>query len=231
MKAERDVPSSPPSTLDPPPSSAPSLSALPTAVEQARQVLDRTYQAREQSLPRCRTVVRHSANAIRSVHRGDVAAARQLLDGCRGMLDEVEDLLREHPDVYYAGFVHDAQKEFVEGEAFLALVGGDGLPGPQALGVHIPAYLNGLGECVGELRRYVLDLLRRGQHEPCEGLLLAMDEIYAALVTLDYPEAITGGLRRTADSVRGILERTRGDLTLAVRQQALADRLDRLRLP
>lgn len=219
VEGEGDVP------LTPPP-----LTPLPAVVEQARRVLDRTYEAREQSLQRCRTVVRHSANAIRSAHRGEIDAARGLLDGCRRLLDEVDGLLREHPDVYHAGFVHDAQKEFVEAESFLALVRGDALPGPEALRVNIPAYLNGLGECVGELRRYILDLLRRGQHEPCEGLLASMDEIYAALVTLDYPEAITGGLRHTADSVRGILERTRGDLTLASRQQALADRLDRLRI-
>ncbi len=227
MKGERDVPLPSPFSFPPPPS----LAALAAVVDQARRTLDRTYEAREQSLQRCRTVVRHSANAIRSAHRGEVAAARGLLDGCRRLLDEVEALLGDHPDVYHAGFVHDAQKEFVEAESFVALVRGDALPDPEALRANIPAYLNGLGECVGELRRYVLDLLRRGQHEPCEGLLVAMDEIYAALVTLDYPEAITGGLRRTADSVRGILERTRGDLTLAVRQQALADRLDRLRLP
>jgi translin len=137
----------------------------------------------------------------------------------------VEETLSAHEDVYHAGFVHDAQKEYVEGRVTLALVAGRPLPDPDDLGVSYAAYLNGLGEAVGELRRYLLDAIRRGEEQRCEELLSDMDDIYSLLVTLDFPDALTGGLRRTTDSVRGILERTRGDLTMSMRQRELEKKL------
>jgi translin len=117
--------------------------------------------------------------------------------------------------------VQDAQKELVEAFSTYALVKGEVLPDPAKLGIAPAPFMNGLAEAVGELRRYVLDQLRRGEVDGCERLLGAMDDIYSLLVTLDYPDALTGGLRRTTDSTRAILERTRGDLTLALRQEAL----------
>ncbi|GAG32230.1 unnamed protein product, partial [marine sediment metagenome] len=127
---------------------------------------------------------------------------------------------------FYAGFVHNAQKEFAEGCLTLALVSGRPLPSPADLDVDDPAYLNGLGEAMGELRRYLLDSLRHGDIGRCESTLVAMDDIYAVLVTMDYPEAITAGLRRTTDAMRGLLERTRGDLTIALVQRNLEERLE-----
>ncbi len=174
--------------------------------------------AREQALPDCRLAIRFSANAIRAAHRGDLAAARSLLDKARRALDTVTAALREHADVFHAGFVHDARKEYVEAECVWHLASGRPLPGPAELRAENAAYLNGLGEAVGELRRMLLDRLRLGLFDGCEEMLGAMDDIYSALVTVDYPDTLTGGLRRTTDSVRGILERTRGDLTMAALQ-------------
>ena len=133
--------------------------------------------------------------------------------------------LAEHADLYWTGYVQDAQKELAEACCTFALASRQPLPEPSSLGIAPAAYLNGLGEAVGEARRYVLDLLRRGETDGCEWLLSAMDDIYGLLVTLDYPDALTGGLRRTTDNTRGILEKTRGDLTLALRQQALVSAL------
>jgi translin len=181
--------------------------------------------AREQALPLCREAIRHSANAIRAVHRTEFEVAQELTDRAGALLRQVATALREHPALFYAGFVHDAQKEFVEASLTLALVAGRPLPAPEALGVEHPAYLNGMGETVGELRRHLLDSLRSGDMEHCEECLTAMDDIYSILMTFDYPDAMTSGLRRTSDAVRGILERTRGDLTLAVRQRDLERKL------
>ncbi len=182
-------------------------------------------QAREAALAACREALRHSANAIRCVHRSDFGGGEELIGKARALLEEAAAALEGHPDIFYAGFVHDAQKEFAEASLTLALVAGRPLPTPESLGVGQAAYLNGLGEAVGELRRHLLDSLRSGEVEHCEECLAAMDEIYSVLVTIDYPEAMTGGLRRTTDNVRGILERTRGDLTLAVRQRDLERKL------
>ena len=194
--------------------------------ERANQALAAKNAAREAGLSRSREAIRNSANAIRAVHRGEFETAETLAGKAGQQVAEAKTALREHPDILYAGFVHDAEKEYVEARVTLAIIGDKGaIPTPEELGAGIPAYLNGLAESVGELRRYLLDSLRSGDLERCEECLAVMDEIYGALVTFDYPDAMTGGLRRTTDNVRGILERTRGDLSLAVRQRDLERRL------
>lgn len=190
-----------------------------------RQNLDAKHRAREQALALTREVIRLSANAIRSVHRGDFGAADELLAKARDNLARTEEHLAEHPDIYHAGFVHDAQKEFAEANCTLALIAGRPLPSPGDIGVMGTAYLNGIGETVGELRRHLLDRLRAGDVAHCEEALGVMGDIYDVLVTMDYPEAVTAGLRRTADAMRGILERTRGDFTLSYTQRRLEERL------
>lgn len=199
---------------------------LTAIMEQIRSHLDAKHGARERGLAFSRDALRHSANAIRAVHRGEFAQAERLLHQARSLLEQASEALADHPDVYHAGFVHNAQKEFAEGSLTLSLVAGRPLPLPQDLGMDVAPYLNGLGEAVGEMRRYLLDSLRSGDISHCEGVLEVMDDIYRSLATMDYPEAVTGGLRRTTDAVRGILERTRGDLTVALVQRNLERRLE-----
>ena len=202
---------------------------LEAIAEKSRLYLSAEDTAREKALRLCREVIRCSANAIRAVHRQEEAKAEGFLETARVSLRELShDILQEHGDLLHAGFVHDAQKEFAEASTTLAIIGRKLLPDPEALGVGHPAYLNGLGEAVGELRRYLLDSLRRNDLSRCEELLATMDDIYAVLVTMDFPDAVTYGLRRTTDSVRGILEKTRGDLTLVLRQKELEDRLEQI---
>jgi translin len=185
-------------------------------------------EAREKALRSCRQVIRHSADAIRAVHRQEQDKARQSLDSAQELVRELNHDLAKHGRLLHSGFVHDAQKEFAEGYITLALIVGGGLPRPEALGVSNAAYLDGLGESVGELRRYILDSLRRGEFSRCEELLTIMDEIYGILITMDFPELLTHGLRRTTDAIRGIIERTRGDLTVALRQKKLETKLNDL---
>ncbi len=181
--------------------------------------------AREKVLPLCREVIRYCSQAIRATHRQEFDQSQELLGSARNFLDEVKQTIASHSELGYTGFVRDAQKEFAEGSITLALVIGKPLPSPDALGIDAAAYLNGLGEAVGELRRYLLDSMRRGDLSRGEELLAAMDDIYNVLVTMDFPDAITGGLRRTTDMVRGVLERTRSDLTLVIRQKDLENKL------
>ena len=181
--------------------------------------------AREKVLPLCREVIRYCSQAIRATHRQEFDQSQELLGSARNFLDEVKQTIVSHSELGYTGFVRDAQKEFAEGSITLALVIGKPLPSPDALGIDAAAYLNGLGEAVGELRRYLLDSMRRGDLSRGEELLAAMDDIYNVLVTMDFPDAITGGLRRTTDMVRGVLEKTRSDLTLVIRQKDLENRL------
>lgn len=177
-------------------------------------------------MPLCREVIRHCSKAIRTVHRQEFSQAKELLKSARNLLDKIEQTAAEHNELSYTGLVRDAQKEFAEGNITLALITGKRLPEPDELRVDYAAYLNGLGEAVGELRRYLLDSLRRGDLSRGEELLSVMDDIYTTLATMDFPEAVTGGLRHTTDMVRGTLERTRSDLTLAIRQKALEEKLN-----
>lgn len=188
--------------------------------------LDDKYHSREQGLSHCRKIIRLSANSIRAIHRGDADEAQCLMEEARGLLDQAVSVMSDHPDILYAGFYHDAAKEYAEARLTFALVFGKPVEGPEEMGVEVAAYLNGMGEAIGEARRHLLDLLRRGELERSERLLEAMDEIYYLLITMDYPDAMTGGLRRTTDVARSIIERTRGDLTTTIIQQGLKTALD-----
>lgn len=201
---------------------------LERIAESARQAFAEKDLAREKALRICREVIRHSANTIRAVHRGEFDEAGKLLKQTRALLDEVADILAAHHDLYHAGLVHDSQKEFAEASITMALVSGKSLPAPKGLNVGLPAYLNGMAEAASEIRRHILDELRKGRVAGCEEKLTMMDDIYSVLVTMDFPDAITGGLRRTTDQLRGVLERTRGDLTLALEHRALEQKLDKL---
>jgi translin len=183
------------------------------------------HQAREQALTVSRQVIRNSANAIRAVHRNDFTEAGRLISEASAKLAETLSIRADNPEIYYAGFLSDARKEFTEANITLAVISGNDIPDAAMLGVDPPAYLNGMAEVIGELRRYILDSLRRDDIGRCEELMELMDEIYGILVTVDFPEAVTAGLRHSTDAMRGVLERTRGDLTISLQQRRLEQRL------
>ena len=182
----------------------------------AQQILEQKHRAREVTLTACRRAIRACATAIRAIQRREMPAARQLIAEAAAYLSEAETALDGHPDVRYAGFLHDAKKEFAEANLTLAFIADLPIPTAEEIGVEVQAYLNGMAEAASELRRQALDCLRRGDNTEAERLLGVMDDVYALLVTIDYPDGVTGGLRRTTDALRGVLERTRGDLTTAM---------------
>ncbi len=186
-----------------------------------KETFDRENRAREQGLSLSRDTIQFCANSIRAVHRGDLEESRRLLKAASDNIDQAHTLLEPYPRIYYAGFLQDAEKEYAEAATTFALIEGDPLPLPDDLGVGTAPYLNGLGEAAGEMRRHTLDLIRENRLERCEEVLGLMDDIYYLLASIDYPSAITSGLKRTNDMVRGVLERTRGDLTTAIRRQSL----------
>lgn len=198
---------------------------LEPIIEKIRLSFDARTAARDQALAQARLVTRHSANAIRAIHRDQSDLAQQHLDEAHQLVSSIQAGLKDYPDLYYAGYTQDALKEFVEATITCTLIENRPLPSPEDLRMVESTYLNGLAEVVGELRRRCLDILRQGYSQEAERLLGYMDDIYAMLVTLDYPDAITSGLRRQTDLVRGILERTRGDLTISLREQQLENSL------
>jgi translin len=183
--------------------------------------------AREKALPAARRSIRASANAIRAIHRHELDSASALMQEAADAIGEGMEAVRDEPDVANAGFLQDAQKEYAEARVTAAIVEDEDVPGPDELGVQLAPYLNGMAEAIGELRRQILDLLRAGDVERSESLLGAMDDLYSLLVTIDYPDAITGNLRRSTDVARGIMEKTRGDLSISIVQRSLHDALER----
>jgi translin len=166
-------------------------------------------------------VIRASGSSIRALHRGDGAAASALRGEAGAALAEAIGALSAHPAIYHAGFLHDAAKEYAEASVLGALLSGDALPSPSSLGVESPAWLNGVAEAASELRRNLLDRLREGDLDRAELLLDRMSDCYDALVSVDLPDALTGGLRRTVDALRAVLERSRGDVTATIVQERL----------
>jgi translin len=187
--------------------------------------LETKNQARDRALVESRQIVRHAATGIRALHRGEHDRAQESLAAGKSMVRATKLDLADHPDLYWTGYVQDAQKEISEAWIVSAILQARDLPEPDELGVEPAPFLNGMAEAASEMRRYVLDIIRRGgedEMQEAERVLQIMDDIYTNLITIDFPDAITGGLRRTTDSLRAVLERTRGDLTISIRQADLA---------
>jgi translin len=201
------------------------MQELEKIAEQIHKDFEAHTAARDQALTHARTLTRHCAQAIRAVHRDEKDVARQLLDDAGKLAEALRGSAQEYPNVYYAGYSQDALKEYAEANIVYALIDNGKLPTPQDLGLESATYLKGLSEAIGEMRRRCLDILRSGHSEEVERLLEHMNDIYAVLVTMDYPDAVTGGLRRLTDISRSLIERTRGDITVSVRQERLETQL------
>ncbi len=196
--------------------------------EFVHEKFDARNQARDKALTQARTVIRHASHAIRAIHRMEVEEAAKQVGQARNLVNQLKTDLAAYPDLFYAGYTQSALKEYVEAVVTCAIIQGQDIPLPEEIDVEADVYLNGLAEVVGELRRRCMDILRLGYSDNAESLLAIMDEIYALLITVDYPDALTNGLRRQTDLVRGIVERTRGDITISIRENRLTNAMTRL---
>ena len=201
---------------------------LKPIAEDIRAILNETNRVREGALQLSREVIRLSANSIRASHREEYEEACELKKQARGKVEETRQMLADKLEIYYTGYVQDAQKEYAESELTHAIIREMPFPTHAELGVAPAAYLNGLAEAIGESRRHVLDVMRLGDMVRAERILSIMDDVYYTLITFDYPDAVTQGLRRQTDMVRGVLERTRGDLTLLQQQRRLEEQQRKL---
>ena len=201
---------------------------LESIAERIRISFDAGTAARDQALSQARQLTRACSLAIRAVHRDESDAMNEHLSEARKLAEGLKNDLAKYPDLFYAGYTQDALKEFVEANVACALIQNKPLLTPEELGVADATYLNGMAEVVGELRRRIMDILRHGYSQEAERLLTFMDDIYSVLVTMDYPDAITNGLRRQTDLARGIIEKTRGDITFSLRGEHLEQAIGRL---
>ena len=199
--------------------------SLAEIVESIRQNLSETSELRDKTLQLSRTLIRSCAHAIRAIHRHEWETAETLLQQARDEAVAMVEPLAGYPKLYHAGYTQDALKELVEAHLVHAVIRDVPIPGPDLLHVTGSMYLRGMSEAATEMRRFVLDLMRRGQVEEAEPYLDFMDEVYSLLITVDFSDAITDGLRRNTDVLRNVLERTRGDLTMGIRQEQMRQSL------
>lgn len=204
------------------------MQKLESITEQIRHDFDARTAARDKALSTARQLTRACSLAIRAAHRLETDGMAGQLAEARSLADALRAELQTYPDLFHAGYTQDALKEFVEANATCALIQNQSLPTPEELGVGGATYLNGLAEVVGELRRRTLDILRHGYSQEAERLLGLMDDIYGVLVSMDYPDAITSGLRRQTDVARSIIEKTRGDITFSLRGEHLEQAIGKL---
>ena len=204
---------------------------LEEIAERIRESFDAKTSARDQTLTQTRTIIRHCANAIRAAHRDEHEQVLVNLESAKQLVNDIQSNLKDYPDLLFAGYTQDAFKEYAEANITYSLVNNRPLPNPEEINIPYATYLQGLAESAGELRRRCLDNLRSDRLDDAERLLSFMDDIYAVLITMDYPNAITGGLRRLTDIVRAVTERTRGDLTLSLRQEQLRRSLENFKKP
>lgn len=204
------------------------MDQLDQTAEAIRLEFERVNTARNTAYECSRSLISLCARAIRAVHRSEWETAEYLIAQAKSATEALVDGVRDFPELYYTGYTQDAIKEYVEANLTYALVRNRPLPRPQELGAEANTWLNGLAEAATELRRRILDIIRHGHSDEAERLLDAMDQIYSVLVTFDFNDSITGGLRRRTDTVRGVLERTRGDITTSLRQAQLEEALEAL---
>ena len=193
--------------------------------DRAHQDFEARHQVRENALKQTRKLTRFAANAIRAIHRGERDTAEENMREAETIVAGLLDSLKDFPEFYFSGYTQDSLKEYIEARLTINLLEDKPLPMPEEMGMEYSTYLRGMTETIGEMRRRCLDILRQGYSDEAERLLDVMDEIYAMLVTIDYPDAITYGLRRQTDLVRGIIERTRADLTMSLREQHMQQAL------
>lgn len=193
-----------------------------------RNQFERVNTARDQAYQRSRELTRLCARSIRAMHREEWQTAEALIAEAKTAAETLVEGAQEYPELYYAGYTQDAMKEFVEANLVYAFMRDRPLPHPATLATEYNTWLNGLAEAATELRRRILDIIRHGHNQEVERLLDVMDEVYSILVTFDFSDSITGGLRRRTDIVRTVLERTRGDVTRSLRQTELEEALEDL---
>lgn len=203
------------------------MNNLESVIEGVRTALEAKNTAREALIGQSRLLTQHCGKAIRAMHRQEWETARTMLGDAQRTYATMQKDAEGQPELYYAGYSQDAFKEYVEARTVFALLRENTLPTPETLGIEPATYLNGLCEAASELRRYILDIIRQGHRDEAEMLLNTMDAIYDSLMTFDFPDAVSGGLRHRVDNLRGVLERTRGDVTMSLRQQQLQAALEK----
>lgn len=177
--------------------------------------LDDIDRDREDILKISREIVRHCSIAIKSIHRKEFDVYRDKIKEIKSNHENLLTFVKKHP-MLFSGYIKTPEQEYMEAVCLYAIINDQELPSPTDYNVDSVNYLLGLADVIGELRRHILDKIRRDEIDDLEKVLDTMSEIYSHLFAIDYPKGITQDLRRKTDVARGIIEKTRGDISLSL---------------
>ncbi|WP_457619607.1 hypothetical protein [Methanopyrus sp.] len=200
---------------------------LRETIEDIRGELDALDEARDEAQVVLRDLHKLSSEAVYEVHRGNLEEARRRLDEAAELVSKLHDLLGDFPELLRTGFAENHLQEYAEAEILYSIVKDLRAPSPEEINVSPRAYLLGLLDAVGELRRIVVDALREGDLDRAEEFLGIMEEIYSLTMTFDYPRSVVPNLKRKQDVARSLLEKTRSEVTIAGKTEELKRALER----
>ena len=197
------------------------MEELNKIIEEIIKRFEKKDKIRERSLKLTRQAVRLSGEAIKAIHRGQSDVAESKLSDVRKILQETMEIVSDHLTPFHTRILETAQQEYVEASLLDAIVNNKKIHSPEELGVSDLSFLLGLGDVVGELRRYILDSIRSGSISEAERIFEVMDSIYYSLMSIDFPKGLIPNLRRKVDTARILLEKTHGELTGVLHREKL----------
>jgi len=182
--------------------------------------LELLYQDREEILKLSRSIIRDCSIAIKNIHRKEFNKFQEKLNSIKIDHQSLVKLVDKNLGVFFK-YLKTPEQEYAEAIAFYSIINKKNIPTPLELRINPLNFILGLADVIGELRRYALDNIRNSQFEDLNDILEGMDEIYTYLFTIDYPSAVTQDLRHKVDVARNIIEKTRGDISLAIQMDDL----------
>ena len=173
-----------------------------------RVQLDKLDADREKILRSNREIIRSCSQIIESIHRNDLKDIETKIKETRESIAEIEKNARKTENVIRKNYLTTVNQEFTEAVTFFHYATGKEIPTYQELNVNPYEYILGLADLVGELKRMVLNSIRKDDYDKAEEIYEFMDELYQKLFSLDYPSGMLPGFRKKVDVARNIVRRT-----------------------
>jgi len=204
-------------------------SSIVRVVKEIDKFLKVKDEVREYMIKHSRDIIKEAGCVVIDIHRGDMDSASKRLVKLREYVREFLGKLKDHPELLYSGTVYGALSEYVEAEVFYSIINSMSIIDHKSIGVHPVPYMQGLLDVVGELKRYIINLVRSKDLTKAWRLFRIAEVIYESCRGLDYPEALVPGLRRKVDIARNVIESLRVFLTDIETRLELIESINKLR--
>jgi translin len=179
---------------------------------------------REQLIKESRDIIILCSQSIISLHQGHIQESQLKLDKAKDLYFSLKtlaqtDLLR---------YLSMSEQELVECSLLMSIVKNEALPGLDEIGVSSQAYLFGILDCIGEIKRMVYDMVRLDRYDQAEYLFTVMQEIYREIYPFSIYDNIVSGIRKKLDICKILIENTRELITEEARRSIIIESLKKL---